>query len=236
MDRLLPRHMQIIYTSTGRHLERAAPRPASTDDERLAARLADRRRRRRNVRMGHLAFLGSHKVNGVSALHTDLMRSTVFSHAQRSVPDRIVNKTNGITFRRWLHQANPGLTSLLVETLGSRRPGRSPRLLAGLRAAGRRRGFQKRFAAAARRDNKDALAKRRSREHARRHGRPRRPVRRPDQAHPRIQAPAAQHPRDGRALRGDARMSRVRSLGAAREDLRRQGRGELPPRRSSSSS
>ena len=62
--------------------------------------------------MGHLAFLGSHRVNGVSALHTELLRKTVFKDLHRLYPDRIVNKTNGITFRRWLHRANPNLTAL----------------------------------------------------------------------------------------------------------------------------
>ena len=68
--------------------------------------------------MGPLAFLGSHRVNGVSALHTDLMRSTVFRQMHALYPDRITNKTNGITFRRWMFEANPRLTSLLVETVG----------------------------------------------------------------------------------------------------------------------
>ena len=72
----------------------------------------------RHVRMGHLAFVGSHRVNGVSALHTDLMRETVFADLHRLYPDRIVNKTNGITFRRWLMQANPRLTKLLREVCG----------------------------------------------------------------------------------------------------------------------
>jgi len=66
--------------------------------------------------MGHLAFHGARRVNGVSALHTDLMRSTVFSDLHALDPDKIVNKTNGITFRRWFHNANPGLTRLAVET------------------------------------------------------------------------------------------------------------------------
>jgi starch phosphorylase len=70
--------------------------------------------------MGWLSFVGSHKVNGVSALHTDLMRETVFSAFNRIYPGRIVNKTNGITFRRWLMCANPGLTELLVDTVGVR--------------------------------------------------------------------------------------------------------------------
>jgi starch phosphorylase len=70
--------------------------------------------------MGTLAFLGSHKVNGVSALHTGLMRQTVFRDLHNLYPDRIVNKTNGITFRRWLFEANPGLTELLQEVCGER--------------------------------------------------------------------------------------------------------------------
>ena len=59
--------------------------------------------------MSSLAFLGSHKVNGVSALHTELMRQTVFRELHQLYPDRIVNKTNGITLRRWLFEANPQL-------------------------------------------------------------------------------------------------------------------------------
>ena len=69
--------------------------------------------------MGNLAFLGSHQINGVSALHTELMRETVFHDLHRLYPQRISNKTNGVSFRRWLFQANPGLTELLVETLGA---------------------------------------------------------------------------------------------------------------------
>ena len=58
--------------------------------------------------MGNLAFVGSHAVNGVSALHTELMKETVFTDLHRLYPDRINNKTNGITPRRWLQQCNPG--------------------------------------------------------------------------------------------------------------------------------
>ena len=70
--------------------------------------------------MGSLAFLGSHKVNGVSELHTELMRQTVFHELHRLYPDRIVNKTNGITMRRWLFAANPQLTGLITEVVGER--------------------------------------------------------------------------------------------------------------------
>ena len=117
MERLLPRHMQIIYLINALHLD--ALRAKGDDDPRMlsAVSLIDEHNGRR-VRMGHLAFLGSHKVNGVSQLHTDLIKETVFRDLHDLYPDRIVNKTNGITFRRWLFEANPRLTKLLVETLG----------------------------------------------------------------------------------------------------------------------
>jgi starch phosphorylase len=72
----------------------------------------------KRARMGHLAFVGSHRINGVSALHTGLMRQTVFRELDRAAPGRIVNMTNGISFRRWLFECNPGLTKLLEGTLG----------------------------------------------------------------------------------------------------------------------
>jgi starch phosphorylase len=118
LERLLPRHMQIIYLLNARHLDKQ--RAGGADDRLLAAlSLVDEASGRR-VRMGHLAFLGSHSVNGVSALHTELMRRTTFRELDTALGGRIVNRTNGITFRRWLHQTNPGLTSLLVETVGDR--------------------------------------------------------------------------------------------------------------------
>ena len=119
MERLLPRHMQIIYLLNGRHLEHVSAQ--GPVDEALLRTLSiiDERHGRR-VKMGHLAFLGSHSINGVSALHTSLMRRTVFRDLNAQYGGRINNKTNGITFRRWLHWANPGLTKLLVDTLGPR--------------------------------------------------------------------------------------------------------------------
>ena len=90
------------------------------DDQLLSAvSLIDERHGRR-VRMGHLAFLGSHAINGVSALHTVLIRGTIFHDMDGVYPGRIQNKTNGITVRRWLHRANPDLTQLIVDTIGPR--------------------------------------------------------------------------------------------------------------------
>jgi starch phosphorylase len=117
MERLLPRHMQIIYQLNWLHLETLRGSEHDTAAGLRTMSLIDEGSGRR-VRMGTLAFLGSHKVNGVSALHTDLMRQTVFRDLGGLYPDRITNKTNGITFRRWLFEANPGLTALLTETVG----------------------------------------------------------------------------------------------------------------------
>src|SRR6516225_5461171 len=118
-ERVLPRHLQIIYRINERHLE-AAARVQSISEE-VAAKIslideADGRR----VRMGNLAFVGSHRTNGVSALHSQLLRNTLFADLEAVYPNRVVNVTNGITFRRWLHQANPSLTQLLCEVVGER--------------------------------------------------------------------------------------------------------------------
>jgi starch phosphorylase len=119
MERLLPRHMQIIYLINALNLDRLKTDKLISDSEIGAVSLIEESGVRQ-VRMGWLSFIGSHKVNGVSALHTDLMRQTVFSIFNRIYPDRITNKTNGITFRRWLMEANPGLTALLVDCVGAR--------------------------------------------------------------------------------------------------------------------
>ena len=115
MNQLLPRHMQIIFLINHLHL-RTLP-DGLADDHRARLSIVDEANGRR-VRMGHLAFIGSRHINGVSALHTDLMRQTTFRELNEVYPDRINNKTNGITFRRWLHDANPGLCALLDQTIG----------------------------------------------------------------------------------------------------------------------
>ena len=117
MERMLPRHMQIIYLINAHHIDSLRAKGIHDFDVLRAVSLIEEDNGRR-VRMGNLAFLGSHSVNGVSALHTKLMRSTVFSELHKLYPERINNKTNGITFRRWLYQSNPQLTAMLVDALG----------------------------------------------------------------------------------------------------------------------
>jgi starch phosphorylase len=115
-ERLLPRHMQIVYAINAHVLREA--RKAGLDDAAISAiSLIDEHGERR-VRMANLAFVGAHSVNGVAALHTGLMKETVFADLHSLYPDRINNKTNGVTPRRWLHQANPRLTSLVREAIG----------------------------------------------------------------------------------------------------------------------
>ncbi|SFF95738.1 starch phosphorylase [Novosphingobium sp. CF614] len=115
-ERLLPRHMQIIYAINSRVLREA--RRAGCDDAQIAAiSLIDESGERR-VRMANLAFCGAHSVNGVAALHTELMKETVFADLHRLYPTRINNKTNGVTPRRWLQQCNPGLTRVIRDAIG----------------------------------------------------------------------------------------------------------------------
>jgi glycogen phosphorylase len=156
MERLLPRHMQIIYLINAIHLANVSKLPDVTGETLSALSLIDEAHGRR-VRMGHLAFLGSHKVNGVSKLHSDLMKVTVFRELDSVLPGRITNKTNGITFRRWLKEANPGLTSLLTEVTGDRLLD-DAMMLEKVAAVAGDSSFQERYAAH-RRANKVALSK-----------------------------------------------------------------------------
>jgi glycogen phosphorylase len=116
---LLPRHLEIIYELNARFLDEAEGRRAGHGDDGLSRRvsLIDELGERR-VRMAHLCVLASSKVNGVSRLHTELMRQTVFADFATLFPGRIVNKTNGVTPRRWLGLANPALTRLIDERIG----------------------------------------------------------------------------------------------------------------------
>src|SRR5690606_966504 len=108
------------------------------------------------VRMGNLAFVGAFSVNGVSALHTELMKETVFADLHQLYPSRINNKTNGITPRRWLFQCNPGLVSLIRETIGDKFLDDIDELKE-LEAFAGDSSFQERFAAV-KRANKEKLS------------------------------------------------------------------------------
>ncbi|MCF3973223.1 glycogen/starch/alpha-glucan phosphorylase [Paracoccus salsus] len=106
MGRVLPRHMQIIQMIDDDH-RKTSGRPQHVGIV-----------RHDQVQMGELAFIMAGRVNGVSALHTELVKSTVFADLHKLHPDRIVNETNGVTPRRWLRMSNPALSALLDETIG----------------------------------------------------------------------------------------------------------------------
>ncbi|MEH3103157.1 MAG: glycogen/starch/alpha-glucan phosphorylase [Sphingomonas phyllosphaerae] len=154
-ERLLPRHMQLVYAINAKLL-RAARKAEGMDDRAIAAiSLIDEGGERR-VRMANLAFAGAHSVNGVAALHTGLMKTTVFADLHQLYPDRINNKTNGITPRRWLQECNPGLTSLIREAIGDGFMDDAGKLTA-LAPFAEDASFRERFAAV-KRANKAALS------------------------------------------------------------------------------
>jgi len=114
---LLPRHLQIIYEINHRFLKDIMHR--SPGDKELLRRMSViSEEGERSIRMAHLAIVGSHKVNGVSKIHTELMRHTIFADFYQFFPEKFINITNGITQRRWLNQANPGLSKLITSRIG----------------------------------------------------------------------------------------------------------------------
>ncbi len=118
MERLLPRHMQIIYEINRRFLDEVAQRhPGDLDLLGRLSLIAEGHEKR--VRMAHLAIVGSHSVNGVAALHTHILKTRLFRDFDAFFPGRFQNVTNGITQRRWLLQANPGLAALITDSIGS---------------------------------------------------------------------------------------------------------------------
>ncbi len=118
MQQVLPRHLEIIFRINAEFLaEAAAHRPGDHDFLRRMSLIDESGERR--VRMAHLSIVGSHKINGVSALHSDLLVQTIFADFASLWPDRFTNMTNGVTPRRWLAQANPSLSSLIDSTIGS---------------------------------------------------------------------------------------------------------------------
>jgi starch phosphorylase len=114
---LLPRHLEIIYKINHEFLQMVNRRFPGDADLLKRVSIIDESNGRR-VRMAHLAVVGSHTVNGVAALHSQLLKTTLFADFDKIYPDKLTNVTNGITPRRWLNQANPELTSLIAKAIG----------------------------------------------------------------------------------------------------------------------
>jgi glycogen phosphorylase len=116
-ETLIPRQLEIIYEINRRFLDDVRRRYPGDDDRVRRVSLIEEAPVRR-VRMAHLAVVGSHSTNGVAAIHSDLLRTHVLRDFAELYPERFNNKTNGVTPRRWLQQANPELSSLITATIG----------------------------------------------------------------------------------------------------------------------
>ncbi|MDR5838352.1 glycogen/starch/alpha-glucan phosphorylase [Caballeronia sp. LZ034LL] len=119
LARLLPRHLEIIFEINAQFLKQVTEKFGRDVELIRRISLVDEYGQRR-VRMAHLAIVASHKVNGVSKLHSQLMVQNIFSDFARMYPERFTNVTNGVTPRRWLAQASPSLSSLIDKRLGPR--------------------------------------------------------------------------------------------------------------------
>ena len=117
LSRVLPRHLQIIFDINAHFLGQLTQQQGADQELMRRVSLIDEGGERR-VRMAYLAVLSSHSVNGVSALHSELMQQSIFADFARLWPQRFNNKTNGITPRRWLAQANPALSAVLDARIG----------------------------------------------------------------------------------------------------------------------
>lgn len=154
-ERILPRHMEIVFRINHEFLQEVRHRhPGDSDLLRRVSLVGEDGERR--VRMAHLAVVGSHKVNGVAAIHTGLMKSTIFSDFEHLTPGKINNKTNGVTPRRWMLAANPGLSKLITESVGEGWVTHLGRLK-GLEKLADDKAFRDKFAAV-KRANKQHLA------------------------------------------------------------------------------
>ncbi len=117
MEALLPRHLEIIYLINHHFLKEVACRyPGDVGRLRRMSLISEGGEKR--VRMAYLSVIGSHKVNGVAELHSRLLRETILHDFYELWPDKFTNKTNGITPRRWLRKANPGLSALITGAIG----------------------------------------------------------------------------------------------------------------------
>ncbi|MGH7813147.1 MAG: glycogen/starch/alpha-glucan phosphorylase [Candidatus Binataceae bacterium] len=156
LERVVPRHLQIIYEINRRFMARAAEVFGESSESLPRVSILDDRGEW-NIRMANLAIVGSHSINGVSKIHSELLKTRVAADFYRLWPERFSNKTNGVTQRRWLLLANPGLAQLLDDTIGT---GWTASLeeLAGIERFADDPEFQARFRAI-KRGNKERLAR-----------------------------------------------------------------------------
>mmetsp|Transcript_4442 Transcript_4442/g.18213 ORF Transcript_4442/g.18213 Transcript_4442/m.18213 type:complete len:1025 (-) Transcript_4442:222-3296(-) len=157
VENVLPRHMQIIYDINWRFTQEL--RGIMGDDYDTIGRMSiiEEGDGHKNVRMAHLALIASHTVNGVAAIHSELIKTTIFKDFYKIMPEKFQNKTNGVTQRRWLAFCNPKLSDLITETLGTSAWIKELDLLSDLRLHCDDPAFQAKWAAV-KRENKLRLA------------------------------------------------------------------------------
>uniref|UniRef100_A0A8D3BSW5 Alpha-1,4 glucan phosphorylase n=1 Tax=Scophthalmus maximus TaxID=52904 RepID=A0A8D3BSW5_SCOMX len=114
---LLPRHLEIVYEINRRHLENVAAKFPGDHDRMCRMSLIEEGGQKR-INMAHLCIVGSHAVNGVAQIHSDILTATIFKDFYEMEPHKFQNKTNGITPRRWLVMCNPGLAEVIAERIG----------------------------------------------------------------------------------------------------------------------
>ena len=157
-ERVLPRHLQIIYDINQKFLAGEVETRWPGDNEKKAVlSLIEEHGGSKSVRMAHLSVLGSHATNGVAALHTRLLCERLFPEFNELFPGRFLNLTNGVTFRRWLDVCNPELSALISESIGKDWLKDGAKLRA-LEPFATDKGFQERFHAI-KRAHKVKLAK-----------------------------------------------------------------------------
>ena len=155
-ERVLPRHLQLIYDINTALMQAVEAKwPGDNDKKRICSLIEENGHKQ--VRMANLAVAASHTVNGVAALHTELLKKNLFPEFNALYPGKFQNKTNGITPRRWLHKSNPRLSALITKRLGSADWVRDLDLLRGLEKAAGDAAFQREFMAI-KRANKVNLA------------------------------------------------------------------------------
>ncbi|CAG2167324.1 unnamed protein product, partial [Oppiella nova] len=117
LEYVLPRHMQIIYEINQRHLDAISKLYPNNMDKLKALSLIEEEPEKK-VNMAHLAIVGSHSINGVAAIHSDIIKRETFKDFYELSPEKFQNKTNGVTPRRWLYMCNPNLSDLISSKIG----------------------------------------------------------------------------------------------------------------------
>ncbi|PHX84901.1 MAG: glycogen phosphorylase [Opitutia bacterium] len=159
-ERVLPRHLQIIYEINSQHMNAVEARWPGDDEKKRTCSIIDEHGPKM-VRMAHLSVVGSHAVNGVAALHTALLKKDLFPEFDALFPGKFQNKTNGVTPRRWLLKCNPRLATLITRTLPGKAATDWPRnldLLRGLEKSADSAAFQSEFMAIKRANKADLAA------------------------------------------------------------------------------